>query len=282
MRNLNISNTSIANISEWIGELHHLQTFRPKRWGLTKLPSTLKYLINIRHLYVLCDTKLPAGIGELTSLQTLEHFNVGKEKGYQIEELGSLKNLKGAVDIKNLERVRDKEESMKANMSEKSNLSKLVFRWGCESVSERNDESVLEGLQPHLNVKELTIDGYKGKRFPTWIEKMKIWDGLQCTWVPLDNLTHISLEYCSECEEIPTLEHLPNLNSVHLLGLWKVRVKNSSFNNLRTLTLAMLELKCLPEPLFYNNQNLLKLSIYRCSALRELPDGLDTLNALEE
>ncbi|XP_047955373.1 putative disease resistance protein RGA3 isoform X2 [Salvia hispanica] len=220
LRNLNISDTSIDNIPEWIGELHHLQTFGAEIWGLEKLPSTLKYLINLRHLHLWPDTKLPAEIGKLTSLQTLGHFKVGKEKGYQIEELGSLKNLKGSLCIRNLERVRDKEDAMKANLLQKSNLSELVFKWDDDSDADRNDESVLEGLQPHANLKVLGIDGFKGKTFPTWCKKMAVQDGPRGSWVQLDNLFRISLVNCSECEEIPMLDHsLPNLKSLFMTKL---------------------------------------------------------------
>ncbi|XP_047976225.1 disease resistance protein RGA2-like isoform X1 [Salvia hispanica] len=41
------------------------------------------------------------------------------------------------------------------------------------------------------------------------------------------------------------------------------------------------DLKYLPNWLFYNNPNLLELSIRKCLNLRELPDGLGTLNSLE-
>ncbi|KAG6392997.1 hypothetical protein SASPL_147227 [Salvia splendens] len=180
---------------------------------------------------------LPAEIGKLTSLQTLRHFEVGIEKGNQIEELGTLKNLNGKLKIQH---VHDKEEAMKAN---KSNLDE-------DSYDDGNDESVLEGLQPHASLKVLKIIGFRGKTFPTWCKKMAVWDGSQSSWVPLNNLSEVRLVECSECEEIPMLEHLPNLKTVILLGLKKVSLSN--------------------------------LGIVECPMLSELPDGLDTLESLEE
>ncbi|KAG6393594.1 hypothetical protein SASPL_147838 [Salvia splendens] len=282
LRNLNISKTCIRNLPKWIGELHHLQTLRANVWKLEKLPSTLKYLINLRHLHINSSTKLPAKIGRLNRLQTLPHFTVGKEKGYQIEELGSLKNLKGTLEIHNLENVRDKEEALRANIFQKPNLFDLVFEWSDSRDDERNDESVLEGLQPHPKLKNLKISGFKGKRFPTWIEKMTVRDGPHGTWVPLDNLITITLSECSEIEEIPKVEHLPNLKFLCLDGLKKVRFMNASFSHLTSLEIRGLErLECLPEWLFYNNQNLSDLKISKCGVLRELPDGMDTLNSLK-
>ncbi|KAG6393558.1 hypothetical protein SASPL_147802 [Salvia splendens] len=281
LRNLNMYRTNIVNLPKWIGKLHHLQTLRAC-WGLENLPSTLKYMFNLRHLYISYNTKLPAEIGRLTSLRTLPYFTVGKKKGYQIEELGSLKNLKGRLVICNLEEVRDKEEALKANIFQKPNLLDLAFVWFYDREDERNDESVLEGLQPHANLKKLDISGFKGKRLPIWAEKMEVRDGPQGSWVPLDNLIEIKLFGCSEIEEIPRLEHLPNLKSLSLEGLKKVRYINTSFNHLTSLRLEELEaLECVPEWLFFKNQDLKYLTLSRCPLLRELPDGLDTLNSLE-
>ncbi|XP_047964611.1 putative disease resistance RPP13-like protein 1 [Salvia hispanica] len=201
------------------------------------------------------NDKLPAKIGRLTSLQTLPEFSVGKEKGYRIEELGSLKNLRESIEIQHLERVCDKKEAMKANMLEKPNLYELVLQWDEVDFSERNDESVLEGLRPHANLKKLRIEGYKGKRFPTWLQGEP-----QGSCLPLHNLIEIKLYKCSECEEI-TLDHLPNLRSLYIRGLES--------------------LKCLSKRFFYNHRNLSFLNIEECDMLEALPDGLDTLNSLE-
>ncbi|XP_057777562.1 putative disease resistance protein RGA3 isoform X1 [Salvia miltiorrhiza] len=283
LRNLNISYTSIVKLPDWIGELHHLQTLRAESRYLRKLPSTLKYLINLRNLYIHPHVELPAEIGRLTCLQTLTRFIVGDNKGYQIEELGSLNNLKGELEILNLEKVLDKEEALKANIFQKPNLFDLRFVWTESRKDERNDESVLEGLQPHKNLMKLGIEGFKGKRFPSWTLKMAVQDVPQGSWVPLNNLTQITLSWCQECKEIPMMEHLQNLKYLHLKGLKKVRFINSSFNNLMSLYIEELErLECLPNWLFYNNQNLSKFWISGCPKLKELPDGLQTLNSLED
>ncbi|KAH6816073.1 hypothetical protein C2S51_020893 [Perilla frutescens var. frutescens] len=356
LRNLNISNTCIRYLPEWIGELHHLQTLRAETKYLRKLPSTFKYLINLRHLYIRDDVELLAEIGRLTCLQTLRHFRVGNNKGYKIEELGSLKNLKGKLKISNLEKVHDKEEAVKANIFHKPDLLDLQFEWSFQREGDEiNDESVLEGLQPHPNLKVLSIKRFKGKRFPLWTQKMSVRDNPEGSWVGLNRLTVITLLNCRECEEIPALGHLPNLKSLYLVGLSNVQSINSSFYKvynigdckettinvfpvLESLTLVGMpklrewaevesgpncevkpfphlqhlqiidlshivlmnifeikltllttfsikdidELECLPDWLFYNNQNLSKLEVDYCPKLRELPDGLHTLNSLEE
>ncbi|KAG6395269.1 hypothetical protein SASPL_145911 [Salvia splendens] len=283
LRKLNISHTSIVKLPDWIGELHHLQTLSAKSGCSRKLPSTLKYLINLRNLYIQPHVELPAEIGRLTCLRTLTHFTVGDNKGYRIEELGSLKNLNGELEILNLEKVLDKEEAEKAHIFEKPGLIDLRFVWTESGEGERNDESVLEGLQPHPNLKKLEIRGFKGKRFPSWTLKMAIRDKPQGSWVPLNSLIQITLSCCQECKIIPTMEHLPNLKYIYLKGLKKVRSIDSSFYDLMSLHIEELErLENLPYGLFYENQNLSKLWINGCPKLRELPDGLHTLNYLED
>ncbi|XP_047965464.1 putative disease resistance protein RGA1 [Salvia hispanica] len=237
LRYLDISNTSIKDIPEWIGELSHMQTLR-----LSRVSSSQKLIV-----------ELPAEIGRLTSLQTLPYFTVGEEKGYHIEELGSLKNLKGGLAIKNLERVRDKEEALKANILQKQHLSELRFEWGSYCSGERNDESVLEGLRPHANLKKLTIYGYKGKRFPTWLQGEP-----QGSCSPLHNLIRIKLNEIVKCDMLEALpEGLDTLNSLESLSIERCR-----------------NLKSMGKPSCGEGENqgtLRRLSIIDCGELRELP-----------
>ncbi|XP_042030917.1 disease resistance protein RGA2-like isoform X2 [Salvia splendens] len=307
LRNLDISNTSIGNLPKWIDELYQLQTLRACKSHLEKpkLPSML------RHLYIKWNTDLPAEIGRLTCLRTLPYFRVGIEKGYQIEVLGRLKHLRGKLEIDNLENLREKGEALKANMFQKSNLSELVLRWEAGKEGVRNDEAVLEGLQPHenANLQKLTISGFQGKRFPAWTQDMT-------------GLIAITLSSCQECEEIPTLGHLPNLKSLRLRRLSNVRSINSSFHgtgngegvifpaleSILLLEMAVLNewkiefsnevtafprlkslkmyhcynLECLPDLLFRDTLHLSELDIRHCSKLKELPDGLHALNYLEQ
>ncbi|XP_047976143.1 disease resistance protein RGA2-like isoform X2 [Salvia hispanica] len=372
LRKLDISSTRIKYLPDWIGDLHQMQTLNASGRELKELPSTLKYLINLRHLYINSFAKLPAEIGSLTSLRTLKYFKVGEKDGWKIEELGSLNGLKGKLEISNLERVDNKEVAGKASLSHKSKLLKLYLKWNKDREGETpNDENVLEGLQPHSNLTKLVIEGFKGKKFPSWAQKMTIENVPQGSWVPLNKLIKIKLFYCSECEEIPMFGQLPNLKSLWLVGLRNLKSINSSFyglvneetrivfpalekivlrymqkltewadlesagagdvklfpnlqhlevcwckqlksfpnhswpcltrliirgtgsvpfanifkTKLKLLTELWIEgiddLEYLPNWLFKNNPNLLELSLTECSNLRELPDGLGTLNSLE-
>ncbi|XP_057781549.1 disease resistance protein RGA2-like [Salvia miltiorrhiza] len=235
LRNLDISYTRIEYLPDWIGELCHLQTFTAEKGFLKKMPSTTKYLINLRHLHIFSDVDLPAEIGRLTSLQTLTHFRVGDQNGCTIEELGSLNNLKGEIQIDGLEMVRDKEDAERANLFRKAKLIDLCLRWDIYASREEgviNDENVLEGLQPHSNLKKLSIVGFKGKRFASWTLKMAVQDVPRGSWIELSKLMSVTLSDCQECEEIPMFGHLPNLKSLWLQRLSNVKSITSSFYGL--------------------------------------------------
>ncbi|XP_057781436.1 putative disease resistance protein RGA4 isoform X2 [Salvia miltiorrhiza] len=223
--------SEVKELSFDIRKLIHLRYFDISKTEIVYLPSTIKYLINLRHLYIneYSTVELPMGIGRLTSLQTLNCFPVGDENGCKIEELGSLINLKGELEIRNLERVHDKEEAGKANLFKKSKILTLCLKWNGSREGETNDEDVLESLQPHSDLRELKIRGFNGSRFPLWTEKMSVRDAPQGSWVLLNNLMSLILYNCKECEEIPMLGQLPNLKSLVLIGLDNVKCINSSF-----------------------------------------------------
>ncbi|KAL3642114.1 hypothetical protein CASFOL_012929 [Castilleja foliolosa] len=286
LRYLDITETRIRYLPNSIGELYHLQTLRAQKEGmhgyLEKLPDSLSCLISLRHLHVLYKTTLPPEIGKLTSLQTLSYFYVGGEKGCRISELGNLKDLEGELEIRNLEKVCDKNEAMCADLLGMTGLYELKLVWDESREGDaKNDESVLEGLQPHSNLKRLEICGFKGKILP-------LLEGL-------NNVMEIRLTDCSECEEILMLGHLPHLKSLYLSGLSNAKSIRSSFyenidNNIReTIVVVFHELERLE---LCNLQNLeewdevmlfpsLKyLKIYRCRQLTRAPSHFPCLEEL--
>ncbi|KAL2494313.1 putative disease resistance RPP13-like protein 1 [Forsythia ovata] len=176
------------------------------------------------------------------SIQKIGPSNIEADQnseGCRIEELGHLKNLRGQIEIRNLQLVNNKAEAKKANLDGKTNIIELKFCWRNtnegnttdESASEsdtrnRNilesnihDESVLEGLQPHPNLRSIVIEGFRGKKFPLWTMKM----------LKLDKLINIGLRNCYNCEKIPMLGYLPLLKYLKLEGLTNVRSIGLSF-----------------------------------------------------
>ncbi|KAL6293475.1 hypothetical protein ACE6H2_001617 [Prunus campanulata] len=210
LRYLDISFTEIKRLPNSIGKLYNLQTLRAT-YSLEEFPKDVQTLINLRHVYCRRGTKFPIGVlGRLTNLRTLPHFIVGKEMGSEIEELAALNRLKGDLIIYNLEQVSNGDIARKAKLEEKKNVRGLIFVWSADlfwstsvdiSITNNNNEDVLEGLQPHSKLERLGIRYFMGFKFPSWLIK-------------LDNLKQIELTGCRRCEKVPTLGHLPRLTVV--------------------------------------------------------------------
>ena len=134
-----------------------------------------------------------------------------------VEELGCLNELRGALKICKLEQVRDKEEAEKAKLREKR-MNKLVFEWSDNGNNSVNSEDALEGLQPHPDIRSLTIKGYCGEYFPSWMSTLQ-----------LNNLTVLTLNGCSKSRQLPTLGCLPRLKILHITGMPSVKCIGNEF-----------------------------------------------------
>ncbi|XP_027073380.1 putative disease resistance protein RGA4 [Coffea arabica] len=113
LRLLDISSSRIRSLPESLCKLYNLQTLTIDDDALGgRFPKRMSDLISLRHLNYydyLREFKMPAQMGRLTGLQTLKFFIVSQERGRGIEELGTLKYLKGSLTIRNLGLVKGKE-----------------------------------------------------------------------------------------------------------------------------------------------------------------------------
>ncbi|KAK4566313.1 hypothetical protein RGQ29_002530 [Quercus rubra] len=230
LRLLSVASFSIRALPKSITKLYNLQTLRIKGCPNVREPlEDLKQLINLRHIYI------PFGfyeklkdIGKLTCLQTLPDFMVGQDAGHRIEELGYLNQLRGKLNLLHLEHVRDKEEARTANLEEKAKIYKLGFYWFREERegNHENDEELLEGLKPHRYLKSLTIYGFGGKKFPSWmLTSLDAWDGI----LLFGNLIEIKFRECRKCEVLPPLGLLPHLRVLTIVGMDGVRRIGTEF-----------------------------------------------------
>ncbi|KAH0723067.1 hypothetical protein KY289_006111 [Solanum tuberosum] len=306
LRYLDLSNTKITALPNSICELYNLQTFRVINChSLKELPYEMRNMISLRHIYYTSADEtnghwgewrirnehfqMPLMMRQLACLQTLQFFKVGLAKGRQIEELGHLKNIRGELTINGLQLVGDREEARTAHLQEKSNIYKLAFVWSHdeEEGSETNDEYVLDGLQPHPNLKTLAVVDYLGTKFPSWFR-----EGL------LPNLVKLKLSGCKRCKEIPSLGQLKLLRHLELLGFHEVEcigptfygnyIGSSSniqvFPSLRKLVLedmcSLIEWKG-DEVGVRMFPRLEKLTITACPLLKSTPSQFEILRELE-
>ncbi|RWR91774.1 putative disease resistance RPP13-like protein 1 [Cinnamomum micranthum f. kanehirae] len=243
LRYFDISYTEITELPETICNLHNLQTLRVIRTRLQKLPKNIKRMISLRHIEVeerLKNLSLPKGIGELTFLRTLPKFIITKESGARIEELKDLNLLWGNIRIGGLDNITNVGCAREANLKAKKHVNSLKLSWsGDETVAaEGNAKEVIEFLEPHSDLKELSVKNYTGLGFPSWMMKK------------LTNLKKISLSSCERCEWLPPLGQLDFLESLEIDTMDAVKhiVEFDGSHNYKDLfpSLKDLELRNMP------------------------------------
>ncbi|KAB2085699.1 hypothetical protein ES319_A05G416700v1, partial [Gossypium barbadense] len=201
LRYLDISRTSIKALPKSSTKLCHLQTLRLLGLVTFTFPDGLENLMSLKHLYFDSQELQSDNIGNLTCLQTLPVF----------------------YEIRHLRCVRNKQEANGANLHLKEKLCELKFDF-IGSYSDKS-EDVMESLQPHSNLQSLTVSCYKGNSFPSWMLR-PVGD---CGLFLLNNLMELSLFYCDNCESLPPLGQLQNLQFLNLKDLRKVKGMGNEF-----------------------------------------------------
>ncbi|GLU15793.1 hypothetical protein SLE2022_322580 [Rubroshorea leprosula] len=220
LRYLEITSSNVTAVPKSFSKLYNLQTSKFVDCSISLRNGTTNP-ISLRYTY--SGHLLGTSIVQLTSLRTLTGFVVGTKKGSPIEDLGCLSQLRGKLMIFKLQHVRSKLEASKANLKEKTKLHKLVLCWSrryVRAVNNNNHEEVLEGLQPHSNLKSLFIYGYMGKRFPPWMDNDVNSSGSSFL---LYNMVELHLIGCDECTCIPSLGLLPSLKVLYIERMENVR-----------------------------------------------------------
>ncbi|RYQ81464.1 hypothetical protein Ahy_Scaffold1g107386 [Arachis hypogaea] len=96
-------------------------------------------------------------------------------------------------------------------MNKKEHLRRLTFRLDQhDKGNEQDQKKALQALEPHTNLTELHVVGYKGNEFPSWIPS-------------LDCLVKLSLYNCSTPEPLPWLDKLPSLEVLELRRMHSLR-----------------------------------------------------------
>ncbi|XP_043694473.1 putative disease resistance protein RGA4 [Telopea speciosissima] len=126
----------------------------------------------------------------------------GLEKLSGLGELGGLNQLRGVLVIQRLGNVRNVRDAEEANLKEKSELQSLTLSWYGDGPSSStrllplvDEEQVLENLQPHPNLKALTIYQYEGVKMPRWMTHSSF----------LPNLVELILSWCPKLKCLPLI-----------------------------------------------------------------------------
>ncbi|XP_057741926.1 putative disease resistance RPP13-like protein 1 [Arachis stenosperma] len=299
LRYLDLSWTYIVTLPDSLGNLYNLQTLKVYFCrNLQMLPVGMKDLVNLRHLDIRYTPlhEMPKGMSKLKNLQFLSDYAVGRREENKITELGALANLQQSISITKLENVVNGSEASMARMFDKDGISSLILRWSSDKDENTADSQVerdiLDKIQPHCNLKELVIVGYRGTRFPDWVGHSSYHNITEIT------LGDFFLGGCRNCCMLPSLGQMPSLKHLRIIGFESVEIVGAElyFNQngeccLETPPFPMLEtlwfgsMPCwkMWRSLGYSAfPRLRELTISSCPMLRgDLPIHLSSLQSLQ-
>ncbi|CAL9201666.1 unnamed protein product [Musa hybrid cultivar] len=222
LRYLDLRETDVSSLPESIERLRNLLTLNVMDCRyLRSLPRGVTRLLNLRRLGLFNSAvcNVPKGIGRLQHLNDISGFIVGDEEddrggGCDLEELNSLHELR-KLRIFNLERV----SNGASVLFDKNHLTRLALlctpyscRLGGTPYTEeeiRRIGRVFDELRPPPCLEEeLWIDGFFGRRFPSWM--------MSSLGTSFPRLTRLFLLRCELCQKLPPLGRLPELKYLHI------------------------------------------------------------------
>lgn len=306
LRYIRLYSEEMNKLPESICWLPHLQILDVKCCcKLSELPSGIEQLTSLRCLEISHSniTCMVPGVEKLTNLQHLgAKLIVDRDDNHKgLAEVKDLINLRGTFCISGLQNIVDVECSRQAHLISKNHLHKLKLRWrvddriedaldrkngeeeglylkvgpscsGDAMDSEEIEEAVLGSLQPHKNIKSITIHGYNGLRFPKWVGDP----------VALSKLTEVVLWDCNlEENNLSCLGELPSLKYLRATGLSVAFIGENDYSRRYSgeiifPSLETLELRYMKKWKGFHVVNgafpcLKKLSVEICPKLLEVP-----------
>ncbi|XP_057250613.1 putative disease resistance protein RGA1 [Beta vulgaris subsp. vulgaris] len=207
--------------SNFNNRIHHL-SFNYRLSSSWKIPSCMLDLKLLRTFLLPVQREDGLILGKSTCLEILSNFRCLRvldlhHLGLQclpssICQLIHLRYLN--LSVTSIKDLPASVNGAKANLSSKHRLTELhIDLTGLDEDVSDYDIAVMEGLQPHPNLRKLRIGGFRGQKLPSWIMIDNISGSL------LLNLVEIRLYRCERCLEVPTFGRLPFLKRLTLENL---------------------------------------------------------------
>lgn len=261
--------------SSSLPEYYHLRFLDLQDWtGMTTVPKHMQisHLIYLRQFLASKELQSSvAKIGKLKLLQELSKFQVNREEraGFELQQLGELRDLGGALTISNLHKVKTRTEAEKAKLTLKRNLVRLKLVWD-ETGREQTEEEAnsIEGLQPPANLRELCIKNHKGNSCPSWFDST-----ISLKRIEVLHLHGVSWNTLPPFGQIPYLQKLKLEN----IAIEKFEVRYESLENLKSIEfngmLSMVE--WVSGNTWHLFSQLEQVKVSNCPVLKELPFSHD-------
>ncbi|KAG4149457.1 hypothetical protein ERO13_D05G336701v2 [Gossypium hirsutum] len=158
---------------------------------------------------------MPSGFDQLTKLQTLSSFVIGKGDGHLIRELKSLSNLGGNFRLSGLENVNGR-GAREVKLNEKPGIDGLELHWSTnlENYTRKKEveKRVLDFLCPQKKLEQHIIENYGGAKFASWIDDSSF-----------KNLLSLKPRSCKNCKSLPSVGRLPLLKYLSIIGFHEVQ-----------------------------------------------------------
>uniref|UniRef100_A0A0D9XZC2 AAA+ ATPase domain-containing protein n=1 Tax=Leersia perrieri TaxID=77586 RepID=A0A0D9XZC2_9ORYZ len=189
--------------------------------------SDMGNLLKLRHIVGMDGYihSMISEVGKLKCLRELQEFMVKREmKGFELMQIGKLRELHGSLRITNLEKIEAVNEADDAKLAHLNHLDGLKLKWDRYQRNKNPilEREVLESLKPHRNLRELYIIGNGGDTSPKWL-------GIDNS---ITNLQTLHLEDVN-WKMLP----LPGKVCMTVDEDYQVRVVGQAFQNLRKLEL---------------------------------------------
>ena len=97
----------------------------------------------------------------------------------------------------------DVQNVCEAKLRDKKFITELDLRWNGDSDDSMKEREILDKLQPHKNLKKLSINRYSGTRLSDWMGDQSF-----------SSIVDVKLFRCENCSSLWPLDQLPSLKTL--------------------------------------------------------------------